>query len=173
MTSTTILQIFLTIFPSAIVGLVAYYFFGNYMNNEEKRRRHELKQKSLKEMLPHRIQALERMTLYLERIDPGRLLTRVQPTKENKDEYERLLIHTIEQEFEHNLTQQIYLGAKSWEVIKASKNATISLIRKMNMSDQVDSAQKLQEVILTELLNKSSPSSTGLAYLRKEAHSLW
>ncbi len=168
-----ILQAVLAIAPSVVVGLVAYYLFNNYMKNEENRRYYLLKKENQKEVLPYRIQALERMTLFLERIDPGQLIVRVKPKNEDKFAYETMLIKTIEKEFEHNLTQQIYLSTECWQAIIATKNATISMIRKSNMNEQIQTADKLREVILTELLDKSSPSKTGLAYLKKEAKSLW
>lgn len=173
MDSIDILQIFLTIAPSIIVGLVAYYFFNTYMKNEEGRRRYALRKETAKDSLPHRLQALERMTLFLERIDPGSLLVRIKPSNGNKHDYENMLIATIEKEFEHNLTQQVYVSPKCWNAIRATKNATISLIRKSNMSDKVDSPHKLREVILTELLDKEAPSDTGLAYIKKEARTMW
>lgn len=173
MESFDILQIVIAVVPSLIVGLVAYYFFNNFVKNEENRRYYNLKKNTHKEMIPYRVQALERMTLYLERIDPGRLLVRVKPHDDDKHSYENRLIQTIDQEFQHNLTQQIYVSDSCWEAILATKNATIALIRKSNMSEQVDTPDKLREVILTELLDKSAPSITGLAYLKREAREMW
>lgn len=173
MDSTTILNFAMSILPTLVVGYVAYYFFTNYVKNEQDRRIYQLKKDTHRDMLEYRIQALERMTLYLERIDPGRLLVRVKPYSDDKNDYEKLLIDAIEQEFEHNLTQQIYLSAECWDAIRATKNATITLIRKINMSDQIADADKLREVILTELLDRPAPSITGLEYIKKEARELW
>jgi len=159
--------------PSLILGGIAYYFFNSFLENEENRRNFLLRREAHKETLPRRLQAFERMTLFLERIDPGNLLVRVKPTNENKHTYEDLLIRSIEQEFEHNLTQQVYISDECWNAIRATKNATISLIRKSNMSDKVDSPDKLRENVLTELLDKSAPSKTGMAFLKKEAQMLW
>lgn len=165
--------ILMIVLPSLIVGLVAYYIFNSFLQNEENRRAFLLRRESHKETLPLRLQAFERMTLFLERIDPGSLLVRVQPNNNDKHKYEEQLIQAIEQEFKHNLTQQIYITDECWNAIRATKNATISLIRKSNMHEEVDSPAKLRETILTELLDKSSPSKTGLAYLKKEAKMLW
>jgi|SRR5690625_259571 len=173
MDSTDILNFFVSLLPTAIVGFVAYFFFSNYVKNEQERRLYNLKKQTHKDMLSYRIQALERMTLYLERIDPGRLLVRVKPMGDDKHEYERVLIQAIEDEFEHNLTQQLYLSPQCWDAIRATKNATITLIRRINMSDQITSADKLREEVLTELLDKPAPSITGLEYLKKEAKDLW
>ena len=113
------------------------------------------------------------MTLFLERINPGSLLIRVKPYNDSKHDYENLLIQQIESEFEHNLAQQIYVSDKCWGAIKATKNATISLIRQTNMSDKVDSPDKLREVILSDLVDRKAPSETGLAFLKNEVKELW
>lgn len=55
----------------------------------------------------------------------------------NKNDYESLLIASIEQEFEHNLSQQIYVSDECWSIISAAKNATIQLIRKANMLEKL------------------------------------
>jgi hypothetical protein len=133
----------------------------------------ELRKENRSEVLPLRLQAFERLVLFLERISPGQLLSRIKPVGENKYDYENLLIASIEQEFEHNLVQQVYVSQKCWDAIKASKNSTISLIRKTAMSDKITSAQKLREVVLTELFEKSSPSDTGIAFLKNEIRQLF
>jgi len=71
------------------------------------------------------------------------------------------------------LVQQVYVSQKCWDAIKASKNSTISLIRKTAMSDKITSAQKLREVVLTELFERSSPSDTGIAFLKNEIRQLF
>ena len=167
------LQIFFNLLPALIIGLISFYFYSSYLTNENNRRIYELKRESAKSAIPQRLQALERMTLFLERINPGSLLIRVKPYNDSKHDYENLLIQQIESEFEHNLAQQIYVSDKCWGAIKATKNATISLIRQTNMSDKVDSPDKLREVILSDLVDKKAPSETGLAFLKNEVKELW
>lgn len=154
--------------PAIITGGIAYFFFRDHMINEDKRRRYLLHRDAQKEALPLRLQAYERLSLFLERITPSKLLIRVAPISSNKDDYERLLITSIEQEFDHNLSQQIYMSDQCWNVILTSKNSTIQLIRKASLSEKVTSADKLREVILTEMMEKQSPSDTGLSYIKKE-----
>lgn len=167
------LQLFLYLLPAVVVGVVSYYFFNLHIQNENKRRLFLIRKENQKKALPLRLQAYERMVLYLERISPGSLLLRVKPSNKDKNDYEDKLINSIEQEFEHNLAQQIYISNQCWEAIKASKNATISIIRKSNMSENVDSPDKLREVILTDLLDNKAPSETGLAYIKDEVTKLW
>ncbi|MGS2760855.1 DUF7935 family protein [Sinomicrobium sp. M5D2P9] len=154
--------------PAIITGLVAYYFFRQFVQNENARRRFMLKRESQKDILPVRLQAYERMVLFLERINPSKLLLRISPNGANKDDYEALLIRNIEEEYDHNLSQQIYMSDECWNVIKTAKNTTIQLIRKVNMSEKADSPDKLREIILNEMFDKISPSATALAYIKRE-----
>ncbi len=159
--------------PAVITGFVAYYFFNLHTKNEEGRRRYLLNKDTQKDALPLRLQAFERMTLFLERINPGKLLIRITPDSEDKNDYVNLLISNIEQEFEHNLTQQIYMSDECWTVIVTSKNATIQMIRRTNMSDSVETANNLREVIMNDLMDKQSPSSVALSYIKKEVKYLF
>lgn len=161
------------IIPALVTGAVAYLFFKEHVENENNRRNFLIHKELQKESLPIRLQAYERLTLFLERIVPAKLLVRVNPISTNKEDYESLLIKNIEQEFEHNLTQQIYVSEECWNVVNASKNATIQLIRKATMLEKTDSANKLREVILTELLEGHPPSNAGLSYIKDEVGKLF
>ncbi|PKV51643.1 hypothetical protein ATE84_3733 [Aquimarina sp. MAR_2010_214] len=163
-----IIPLIISLVPAILITLLAVYFFKLHTTNEEKRRRFLLHRENQKQSLPLRLQAYERMILFLERISPGNLLTRIAPISENKKDYESLLTHTIDQEFEHNLTQQIYVSDECWNTLKASKNATIALIRKTALKEDVDSADKMREVILTELIEKGAPSDTAIAIIKEE-----
>lgn len=168
MDTTKIIELLFYALPALITGGVAYYFFQMHTKNEEGRRRFLLQKELQKNALPLRLQAYERMVLFLERINPTKLLIRITPISENKNDYENYVIAQIEQEFEHNLTQQIYMSDECWTIIMTAKNATIQMIRKAAMSERVDSADKLREVILSDLMEKSTPSSAALSYMKNE-----
>lgn len=173
MSTDKLLELLFTALPTVIVAVLAYSFFQNYFESENRRRRYILHKESQKSTLPLRLQAYERLSLFLERIDPTRLLVRLTPTNNDKTEYENYVIAQIELEFEHNLTQQVYVSAECWNVIVTAKNATIQTIRKTNMSPRIDSANKLREELLTDLFEKQSPSSIALAHLKLEVSELW
>jgi hypothetical protein len=168
MDTNKIIELLFYTLPALITGGVAYYFFQMHTKNEEGRRRFLLQKELQKDALPLRLQAYERMVLFLERINPTKLLIRITPISENKNDYENYVIAQIEQEFEHNLTQQIYMSDECWTIIMTAKNATIQMIRKAAMSERVDSADKLREVILSDLMEKSTPSSAALSYMKNE-----
>ncbi|KFF15149.1 DUF7935 family protein [Flavobacterium hydatis] len=173
MDSNKIIEVLAYTIPSIITGSVAYYFFKSYLQDKQNTRRWLLQKDAQKQALPLRLQAYERITLYLERISLTNLLIRVAPISTDKNDYENLVIAQIEQEFEHNLTQQIYMSDECWTIVTTAKNATIQMIRKANMSDRVDSADKLREVILNDLFDKQSPSSAALGYIKREVSEMW
>jgi hypothetical protein len=173
MTNAQLLQLAFYCIPALITGIVAFYFFRTYLQQEQMRKRLQLIREGKKTALPIRLQAYERMTLFLERIDPAKLLIRVPPVSDDQKDYENYLIAQIEQEYEHNLTMQIYITGDCWGIITTAKNATIQLIRKANLEASVSSASSLREFILTEQFNRSSPSTTALAFLREEVKSLF
>ncbi|WP_034891119.1 hypothetical protein [Gillisia sp. Hel_I_29] len=172
MNDINIIQLFFYILPAIIVGLVAFYFFRMYMLNEEKRRMFLIRKENQKEALPLRLQAYERMALYLERISFGKLLIRIKTDNLTAEEYANVLTSNIEIEFEHNLAQQIYITGECWNVIKTSKNATIGIIRKTLKQEGVTSADKLREVILAGLMEQQAPTETALDYIKKEVRSI-
>lgn len=172
MTSDHVFQLFAYVIPSIVTGLIAYYFFKMHINNEDGRRRFLLHKDSQKNTLPIRLQAYERMALFLERIAIPSLVVRVAPKSADKQAYETLLVKSIEKEFEHNLSQQIYMTDECWNIIKAAKSATIQAVRSAGMSDS-DSSDKLREDILNQTMDKQSPSATALAYVKKEIGDLW
>lgn len=162
------LEILAYTLPSIITGAVAYYLFAAHFADQQNTRKWLLQKENQKNALPLKLQAYERMVLFLERISLTKLLIRVSPLAQNKSDYENLLINNIEQEFEHNLTQQIYMSDQCWTIIVTAKNSTIQMIRKVNMSEKVSSADKLRETILYELLEKQSPSSAAIEFIKKE-----
>jgi hypothetical protein len=168
-----IIDLFLFAIPSLITGVIAYYFFKEHTKNEDGRRRFLLKKDMQVNAMPLRLQAYERIALLLERLSPSKLLIRVQPISSNKEDYVNLLIQNIEQEFEHNLSQQIYVSQKCWSIITTAKNATIQLIRKAGLSEKTDTANKLREVILTEMMDRHSPSDAALSFIKEEVSEIW
>ena len=173
MDSTKLIELASYTFPAIITGLVAYYFFNAYFKDQQNTRRWLLQKDNRKDTLPLRLQAFERMTLFMERINPSQLLVRITPFSDDKNEYANYVIAQVEQEFEHNLAQQIYISDECWSIITAAKNATIQIIRLAVKNEKVADANQLREVILSDLLEKTSPSNAALAFIKNEVGQLW
>jgi len=159
--------------PAIITGMVAYHFFNLHTKNEEGRRRYLLSKESQKNAMPLRLQAYERMTLFLERIGLSNLLTRITPISPDKNDYANFVIAQIDQEFEHNLAQQIYMTDECWTIITTAKNATSQMIRKAALSPAISNADQLRETLLNDLLEKQTPSNAALGYIKKEVSQMW
>jgi hypothetical protein len=171
--TTLVLSYVAYLLPAIVVGLVAYFFFKGHTANEEGRRRFLVHREAQKQILPLRLQAYERVTLFLERIDPNKLLVRVKPFSDAKDDYENLLVKNIEQEFDHNLTQQIYISPECWNLVNAAKNATIHIIRQASMHEKDGNVDKMREWLLQQFMEEVSPSQKALAYVKKEVGELF
>ena len=168
-----LVEFILFLFPAIITGGVAFLFFNKHTKNEEGRRRYLIQKEAQATALPLRLQAYERMSLFLERINPSNILLRVGPLSNDKAQYQQLLSASIEQEFEHNLSQQIYISDECWNVIKTAKSTTIQIIRSTADNPEIADADKLREVILTSLLEKASPSDTAMAFIKNEVSELF
>ena len=173
MDSTRIIELVSYTLPTLIMGFVLYHFIELYTNNEKEKRNYLLQKESKPDVLSLRLQAYERMTLFLERINPSQLLVRITPISDDKNDYANFVIAQIEQEYEHNLAQQIYISDECWSTITTAKNATIQLILIETKNEKISDANQLREVVLKELLNKQSPSVAGLIFLRNEVRQLW
>ena len=162
----------LSILPAIITGGIAYYFFNAHFKNENNRRKFNLLQENRKATLPVRLQAYERITLFLERINPSQLLLRVKPLGDNKEAYSSLLLGTIEQEYEHNISQQIYISEECWNVIISSKNAMAHIITEVTNDATIKNSQELREAILKKMLNTTPPSAIALSFVKTEVQKL-
>ena len=167
-----LLQILSYCLPSVIVAAIAYLLFQQYFKNGDRARQWRLRKDIHKEALPLRLQAYERLTLLLDRTSPQKLALRVAPASQDKMAYELLLIEHINAEYEHNITQQIYVSSDLWNVILISKNTTLQIIHRIATDETITDAQKLREAIITEFTNKPSPSNHATAHLVSEVTSL-
>lgn len=173
MDSTRIIELLSYSLPTIIMALVAYSFFELYTKNENAKRNYLLKKESKPDTIGIRLLSYERMTLFLERINPSQLLVRIAPISDNKFDYQNFVIAQIEQEYEHNLAQQIYVSEECWSTITTAKNATIQMILLATKNDKISDAQQLREFILKDLIDKQSPSSIAISYIKNEVSELW
>lgn len=168
-------SIFLSFFLSSlIVGVISFYFFKTHVEHLQQKTKLEIKLRFQKETLPIRLQAYERLALFIERISLENLIKRIKPIGDDKQSYEDLLVQNIEQEFEHNLVQQIYITNECWNVIKTAKNSIITTIRKTNMSENISDAYYFRELLLRDLIDQdNSPTDIALQMIKKDLKTLF
>lgn len=109
------------ILPALVVGFVAQYMFKGFIQQQANQRNSEMLSAKKKESLPVKLQAYERMLLFIDRVKPIQLIARVPKTSDNILEDLAFLKKTINQEFEHNFVQQLYLSDDAWKAIVSTK----------------------------------------------------
>tara|TARA_R110002126_G_scaffold87465_4_gene210495 strand:+ start:8797 stop:9309 length:513 start_codon:yes stop_codon:yes gene_type:complete len=165
-----ILESIAYILPAAVTGFVAYYMFNGFIKNQNSEKKLELLAQKRKESLPIKLQAYERMLLFCERLNPVKMLLRIKPISENTQDYLQLLIANIEQEFEHNLVQQIYISDDTWTAIIATKRAIINKLKQV--AETSNSANDLRENILIDYSKTLPPTDTAIGFIKNEVKKL-
>ena len=107
---------------------VAFYMAKPYLDNKEKFQLLELKKHTSTQTLPLRLQAYERMILLIDRINPSNLLLRLNSTAYSAAELNSLIIAEVRNEFQHNVSQQLYVSSHAWQVVKRIKEDTLKLV---------------------------------------------
>lgn len=128
-----------------------------------------------RQALPVRLQAYERMTLLVERISPEALLMRTAPGEMTSVQYKQVLLGEVAAEWNHNLSQQIYLSQELWGVVRKTRGQVVELITACADHVHPDApASELTRTILAALLElESHPTQQALLMLRAEAFQLF
>lgn len=172
-----IMQVLILTLPSLVVLGIVYFMSQAFLEamqkmfqEEHKRRKEETKIANHSVIAPLRIQAFERMILFLDRISPSNLVMRTHHSGITAQELHGELIKTIRAEYEHNLSQQIYLSIGAWEMIKTAKEETAKII---NISAEKTAATTSgldfgQNIIRIASQLKKLPTEVAIEYLKKE-----
>lgn len=131
---TTILAVALFAVAFAILKQFSSHnkqLFDYLKNNHElmlKKMEADNKHQAQKATVSLRLQAYERMVLFLERINPPNLLIRVSPGSKKASDLQNSLLKAIRDEYEHNLSQQLFISGNSWELIKTAKEEIVKSV---------------------------------------------
>jgi hypothetical protein len=171
----SIWEILKIVLPATIVFLTSYFLFRDMLENSQKQREFEFRVKNNKRVTPVRLQAYERFALLLERISPQSLLMRVPTTDIDVFSYHQQLLSHIRQEFEHNLSQQIYVSAILWETIRGAKENLIGIINKSAEEIGADaSALALSKKIVENYIDEENqPIAIAMNELKNEVGKLF
>jgi hypothetical protein len=166
----TLFEVLKYTLPSLIVFGTSYLIIRSFLETDQKKRKMELRMANLKTITPIKLQAYERLTLFLERISPESIIMRVSDPKMTAGQLQSALLKVIRAEYEHNLSQQIYISAQAWAVVKTSKEQTIKLINSsMDKVDRDSPAINLSKVILESTVAlKTSPTQPAIDFLKGE-----
>lgn len=113
-------------------------------------------------VLPLQLQAYERLALFIERIRPQSLIGRVYQPVLSAVDMQIALVQTIKNEFDHNVTQQIYVSAAAWDAVKTLKEQTISIINQVASNLPADAPAKELNRQLLEVFLQAGESPADL-----------
>lgn len=161
--------LFVTV-PALLVFFTAYTLIKKFIKNEDRNKLIETKRMLQKEVLPLRLQAYERLTLFLERISPNNLLISTYKPGMKAGRFQKELINKIRGEFEHNITQQIYMSSNAWQAIRTAKEEIIKLIITASASVNPEApGLELSKSIFSKLTEmQESPTQTAVNEMKKE-----
>ncbi len=123
-----IYELLRTTIPAILVCYLAYLLVRAFLNKQLDEIVLSTKQKNQEIVIPIRLQAYERVVLLLERITPSNLISRLSNSNYSFEEFQQILIHEIRNEYNHNLSQQVYISDKSWGYVTRAIEQTISVI---------------------------------------------
>jgi predicted AlkP superfamily phosphohydrolase/phosphomutase len=116
------------IFPALIVAVTVHFTIRKAYENDLKKQVLDLKHNSKQVITPIRLQAYERLALLLERMKPDNVLLRNQGNNLTAVQYRTILLTAIRSEFDHNLSQQVYVSSALWEATKKAKEEMAKII---------------------------------------------
>ena len=114
--------------PAALVLYLAYLLVRSFLNKQLDEIALSARQKNQEIVVPIRLQAYERVVLLLERITPSNLISRLSNSDYSAEEFHQILVHEIRNEFNHNLSQQVYMSDSAWTYVITAVEQTISVI---------------------------------------------
>jgi hypothetical protein len=171
-----ILDILKFTIPGLIVFLTTYYLVKRYFESQEKQSLVEGKFNASEKIWPNRIQSYERLVLYLERINPNNLIMRVHRSGMTANTLHAELLKAIRDEYDHNMSQQIYVSTESWKLCKIAKDETIQLINfsMKKLTKPKASGSDLSRVIFEIYSHMDAePTMVAAEYLKKEVRKLF
>ena len=156
--------------PSIMLFGIAYYFINGWLKSQETIERQKSSRALRKQTLPLKLQALERLALFLERIRVDQLILRMRSRDMSAHELSSLMLLTIQQEYEHNMSQQIYTSDQLWQIIKMAKQQNETLISSVARSlPESAGGDELLDALASEMENKKDdPLHMALRAIRME-----
>ena len=156
--------------PATIVLYAVFLIVRSFITRELELKKLEIRSRSIETVLPVRLQAYERMTLFLERTSPQNLLVRINTPGLTAREFHRMLLDEIRNEYNHNVSQQVYIGEGVWSLIKnAKEDLTIQINEAATQvpgdATSIDLAKRVFELAMAKNVD---PIGHALSELKKE-----
>jgi hypothetical protein len=154
---------------------VAFYLLKPYLDRSERVQMIELKKTISSQTLPLRMQAYERIVLFVERVNPANMLIRLAGSVDSASELHSLVVAEIRNEYQHNMTQQIYVSSKAWAVVKRVKDDTLSVVTNaVKALPENATALELSKTVLAHLSHlQDNPYDIATSIIREDMEQLF
>lgn len=172
---TFVLPIAMVLISGGLVLGMAYLFLKKNTEKEITSLQIQMRKERQKHFLPMRVEAYQRSALLMERIHPGSLVMRLHNPGLPAKKFQADLLQAIREEYDHNVSQQMFVSPQAWQMVRNSKEETIKIINiagnQMGAMDMAnDLAGKIFEVI-AEI--GQLPTEITVDYLKKELQELF
>ncbi len=166
----TLLELIKILVPASVVLYAVYLMVRTFIGKEIELKKIEVRGRSIETVLPIRLQAYERITLFLERIAPQALIFRLSNPTYSAQEFHRILLDEIRNEYNHNVSQQVYMSEYVWNMVKNAKEELTASINEVAGAMNSDSkAIDLSRQLLQHILDKKEDAvALALSELKKE-----
>jgi hypothetical protein len=156
--------------PSLVVLAAAYFLLKLFLDKEAEKTQIQSRLDVQKITLPVRLQAYERLVLLLERIEPAGLLVRTNLPGMTASDLQSALVQAIRSEFEHNLSQQVYVSTKAWEMVRNAREETIKRINTsaMKLAPGATSADLASLILINDMDTAQPIVKDALDLLKSE-----
>lgn len=165
----TALEILKYILPALVVFATVYFMMKRYLDMQYSTQLLKFKQDQLKNTLPVKLQAYERMAMFCERISLDNLSYRLSSQNLDVKSMSNAMLIAIQQEYEHNMSQQVYISEKLWEIITLAKDQMQNIISTATSDPSISStAALIQKAIDLQKGMGGSPVKTAKRAIKKE-----
>jgi hypothetical protein len=168
-------QMIIALLPAVAIVAVVYVMLKKSGEKEVANLTLQLKKERQKFFLEPRVEAYQRVVLFLERINPHNLVMRLHNPKVSATGFQGELLQNIRSEYDHNVAQQIFISPQAWEMVKKSKEETIKIINiaAKQMDDKATSTDLSSKIfeLIAEL--EDLPTDITIQQLKKELQRLF
>jgi hypothetical protein len=158
------------VLPAALVIYGMYLTLLSFLKREREKSIMNLKTQNSNTLLPIRLQAAERLCLLLERTSINNLVMRVNNGAFTARELQLALLNEVRDEFNHNLSQQIYFSEETWAAVKTAVEQVITTINSAaEKLTQETRGIDLAKLILQDSVSKEyDPTNLALRKVKEE-----
>jgi hypothetical protein len=165
------LELLVLLLPSLLIFITVYVLFRQFFNNQLRMRMMNQREKTQESTVPLKLQAYERLTLFCERISMTNLILRLKTKEVSARDLKAALILAIQQEYEHNVSQQLYTSDQLWQIVQLAKNQQIELIAQISdgLAKDASSDDLARQLVTFQQTQKTNPVATAKSAIKKEA----